>query len=735
MEVRLEDAQIALDIMESSPSVALRLCDDNGEWQTVFITKNIVNLGYTREDFLTGRVSWLDMVHPEDLPELKQKQRAFLAAHIDNYTTYYRIVNKDGICMWVADSTNVIRDEMGNLLYLDCVINDHTQIMENQARIRDSLEQQRVINDILQTLHASDFDKAVQNILDRTGEYLGISRVVLFADNVDHTVSRAMYEWVGEDIQPLLEMGTYAVNYKHDIPKIGTELQTNGLKIINYGHMSKETVTPGVVASVVYSIYVGSEPYGFICFDECVKRRVWKNDTLIFLKNISKLVGTALIRKKNEESIRYMAYNDQLTGLTNRYRFDMFLEEAVAEARMKDKVGYVLFIDMDDFKIINEGYGHDYGDALLVAVANFLRDGFSDRSKVFRFGGDEFTILVNYRQAAGVFDMIEQILERARHPWIVMDREFYCTISVGVVRFPDGDLTATDIVKNADIALYQAKSQGKNSYVVYNSQTIEDDPMRRVEIEHKMRLAIENDCENFLVHFQPIVDKNGEVVGAETLVRWLDGEMMVPPINFIPLAEYLGLIIPLGEHVMRKAAEQCKHINQYRPDFYVSLNVSIRQFQQRDFIKRAAEILEATGVNKRNIVFEVTEGMLVRDIEKMQRVMEQVRAMDVRIALDDFGTGYSSLSNMRQLPLDIIKIDRAFIIDVTSDAYSKSFIRLITELSHSMGRQVCVEGVETPEQLGYCLEYGVDTIQGFYHYRPMPAAEIQRLLCAGGKDD
>lgn len=285
-----------------------------------------------------------------------------------------------------------------------------------------------------------------------------------------------------------------------------------------------------------------------------------------------------------------------------------------------------------------------------------------------------------------------------------------------------------DVIKNADIAIHSAKSLGKNNCVVF-SRGMDNDSLHRVELEHRMRECIENDFEGFEVYYQPIVSATGAITGAEALLRWFDRDGgMTAPAEFIPLAEYLGLIVPLGNFVLRTAADECRRINRQNPDFSMSVNVSIRQFQQPDFLVQVEEALAATGVEPSNLLLEVTEGMLVEDIEQMQALLEHLRLMGLRIAMDDFGTGYSSLSNMRRLPLDVIKIDRAFVMDVTHDAYSQSFIQLITNLSHSMGRMVCVEGVETAAQYSYCAECRVDRIQGFYFYKPMPREQLHSAM-------
>lgn len=499
-----DNARIALDIVEHSPAVALRVRGDNGQWEIVFITGNVSMFGYRKEDFLSGKLTWMDIVHPEDLGPLCDTLDSFAERGIDVYTTNYRIVTAAGEALWVEDNSTVTRDEAGNVLYSDCIISDQTQSVNDREKIEDNLNQQQVMNDILQAIQAADLDDAFKIVLDRTGDYLDISRVILFEDNEEHTECSAIYEWCNLGVPSMLEQGEFTLNYRRDIPDIESDLKTTGFRVVDYGDIPERSQAEfdkeGTIAAAIFSVYQGNERYGFICFDECVKERRWEETTLAFLKNVAKMVSTALLRKQNEEAVVQMAYHDQLTGLANRYRFDYYLERSIEEAKRSGRHGYVLFIDMDDFKVINEGYGHDYGDALLVKVAEYLQDHFAGRGRLFRFGGDEFTVLVDHHHAGQAMGIIEDILARAQHPWFVMDREFYCTISLGVVRFPDGDDGVTEVVKNADIAMYQAKNQGKNDYVVYNRQ-LDNESLTRAETERRMREAIENGYEGFSVYY------------------------------------------------------------------------------------------------------------------------------------------------------------------------------------------------------------------------------------------
>lgn len=430
--------------------------------------------------------------------------------------------------------------------------------------------------------------------------------------------------------------------------------------------------------------------------------------------------------RKSEEYIRRIAYMDHLTGLPNRFRCDIELQTAMSAA--KDNFGYILFIDLDDFKIVNDGYGREYGDALLIGFANFLKECAGEGNQAFRFGGEEFVVIVSAANAGGIEDMAGRLISRASLPWDVLDKTFYCAVSVGVVRFPDGRMGAKEIMKNAVIAMYEAKRAGKNSFVFYDC-VMRGDCAGREEMENLLLGSIAESFQSFAAYYQPVVDIAGKVVGAEALVRWYADGKLIMPGEFIALSEYLGLIVPLGEFVLREACYMLKTINDAgHADFTVSVNVSIRQLRQNDIVSRIEAIIGETGADPKNLMLEVTEGLATADIQRILIVCNELHNMGIKLAMDDFGMGESSLNNLRQIPVDMIKIDRSYIRDIANEGYSDYFIRLITGLGQSMGKQVCVEGVENEKQMEYCVRAGVDCVQGFYCHKPMSGYDLTELL-------
>lgn len=434
-------------------------------------------------------------------------------------------------------------------------------------------------------------------------------------------------------------------------------------------------------------------------------------------------------KKKYQKQIEQLAYTDFLTGLYNRMCCERDLAKYVDFAVTENEQGALLYLDLDDFKHINDGLGHQYGDILLQAIAHSFTRVYGITETCYRMGGDEFVIIIPPES----FHMKDQIIEDIKNifnrPWFLKDADYYCTMSMGVVNFPAEGTEVQDIIKKADITMYEAKKNGKNKVAVYSGD-LDSKSSRRLDMEKHMRDAALNGYEEFLVYFQPIVDIQLEgtpCVGAEALVRWNSPELgFISPGDFIPLAEYLGLIIPIGAHVLKKACQVCKKWNDSgHPKYKVNVNLSVVQLVQPDIVEIVKDTLEETGIDPHNLTLEVTESLAINDINKMKEVLSSIRALGCRIALDDFGTGYSSLNHIRELPMDVIKVDQSFVRDLASDSYSQAFVRYISDMAAMIGKQICVEGIETEEQYKILSGMKARMVQGFFFSRPIPEEEFE----------
>lgn len=435
-------------------------------------------------------------------------------------------------------------------------------------------------------------------------------------------------------------------------------------------------------------------------------------------------------KKLYQKKIENQANNDFLTGLYNRMRCEQDLGRYIAKAQAVNCEGALLYIDLDDFKHINDGLGHQYGDVLLKAISHSFQRIEGIENSCYRMGGDEFIVIISeavYPQMERILRDIDSIFSK---PWFLKGEDYYCTMSMGIACFPSDGNSVDDLIRKADMALMAAKRRGKNCVEYYNDKD-QASTYRRLDMEKNMRTAAMNACKEFEVYYQPIVNAQEDgtpCCGAEALIRWNSSVLgFVSPEDFIPLAEYLGLINPIGEFVLQEAAKRCKYWNDMgHPNYKVNVNLSVVQLLQNDIIKKIKKVIDDTRINPRNLTLEVTESLAINDMEHMKRILSEIKALGVKVALDDFGTGYSSLNHIREMPIDVIKIDRCFIEHLGEDDFSDAFVKMVNELANTIGVKVCVEGVETKKQLDVACDMKVCMIQGYYFGKPMKIEDFEK---------
>lgn len=488
--------------------------------------------------------------------------------------------------------------------------------------------------------------------------------------------------------------------------------------------MLKEALEKGKQSSGSYELYQESRGHWYDMHFAAVRWMDGRFGQLYALYDIS---DKKIYRKKIEQQ----AYTDFLTGLYNRMRCERDLAFQIEEASKSGQQGAVLYLDLDDFKHINDGLGHQYGDVLLKAVSHSLQRVEGIDNSCYRVGGDEFIAIIPPVCFHRFYKIIEEIREIFSKPWFLRDGDYYCTMSMGIVTFPDFGSSVQDLIQKADIAMYEAKKEGKNrvSYYTDNAQMLSS---KRLDMEKNMRDATVDGYEEFEVYYQPIIDVNRErekdvCCGAEALIRWNSSEMgFISPADFIPLAEYLGLINPIGNHVLHEACRECKKWNDSGyPEYKVNVNLSVVQLLQPDIVETIKGALQETGINPPNLTLEVTESLAINDMERMKEILGRIRSLGVRIALDDFGTGYSSLNHIRALPFDVIKIEQSFVKDLAEDDYSQAFVKMVTDLAAAIDVNVCVEGIETKEQYEIVREMPISMIQGYYFEKPINAESFE----------
>jgi diguanylate cyclase (GGDEF)-like protein len=454
---------------------------------------------------------------------------------------------------------------------------------------------------------------------------------------------------------------------------------------------------------------------------------------MISVLGIAFLLLLALRRAltRTEEHLDQLAHFDTVTNLPNRNMFNQQLAHALAQARRNSRNVGLLFLDLDRFKIINDTLGHHVGDLLLRAVAARLVNAMREADTVCRLGGDEFIVVVeNAATPAAMATIAEHVISEFSRPFQIESHEIYISPSIGISVYPNDGKNSDLLLKHADIAMYHAKEQGRNNFQFF-SVDMNQRAKHRLSMETNLRRGLER--EEFQLHYQPKVDiASGRIVGVEALIRWQHPEHgAVSPAEFIPIAEDTGLILPIGEWVLRTACAQAKAWDHagYGP-LRMAVNLSGRQFAKGDVVEMISRILDNARLPAEHLELEITESVLMETTEATAAKLTQLRAMGIQVAIDDFGTGYSSMTYLKRFPISTLKIDRSFVRDIPGDTDDAAITTAIIAMAHSLKIGVVAEGVETGEQVKFLRDHGCTYAQGFYFSKPLPAEELVLLLIA-----
>ncbi|HVF57367.1 MAG TPA: EAL domain-containing protein [Pyrinomonadaceae bacterium] len=438
-------------------------------------------------------------------------------------------------------------------------------------------------------------------------------------------------------------------------------------------------------------------------------------------------------RKMAEQQLHHDAFHDALTGLPNRALFMDHLKLAIARSQRQQNLTYaVLYLDLDRFKIINDSLGHTIGDQLLVGIADRLTKNLRPGDTVARLGGDEFTVLIeDIIDEKEAYYVAERIQKELSVPFNLSGREVFTTVSMGIAPSSTGYDRAEDILRDADTAMYRAKSLGKARYEIFD-KAMHARAINLLQLETDMRRAVER--EEFIIHYQPIVAlEDFRLRGFEALVRWQHPERgFISPIDFIPVAEETGMIVPLGEYVLRHACQQMQRwqkIFPSDPPMFMSVNLSSKQFGQNDLISQVAAVMKDTGIAPHSLKLEITESVVMENIETATELLRQLRALGVQLSIDDFGTGYSSLSYLHRFPINTLKIDRSFVTRMTENNENMEIVRTIIVLAQNLGMDVVAEGVETNDQLALLRKLGCENGQGYFFSKPVNNEGAEKIIC------
>lgn len=452
-------------------------------------------------------------------------------------------------------------------------------------------------------------------------------------------------------------------------------------------------------------------------------------------KNDKTIIGAIMVfhdvtmYQKAQETIRYQASHDALTGLPNRSYLNVCLKQAMDEAQIQKHMIAVIFLDLDDFKNINDVLGHNIGDGILSEIAQRIKEMMRKQDTFSRWGGDEFVILLpNIKRKEDVLKMSKRILSAFEAPFEYNDYKLYVTASIGIAFYPQHGKDANTVFKNADMAMYRAKEKGRNTFQVYSAQ-INEQSLKKLMLTNDLRHAL--DRNEFVLYYQPQVNiYTGRVVGMEALIRWQHPELgLVSPVSFIPLAEDMGLIVPIGEWVLYTACTQNKMWQDSGlPPLRVAVNLSAHQLQQSGFVERVMSVLEETGLEPNYLDLEITESVALQNIELTIEKLNALQERGIHISMDDFGTGYSSLSYLMKLPINTLKIDRSFVKEINTNTKKVAIADAIVSMAHSLKFKVIAEGVETQEQLQCMYKRECDEVQGYIYSKPLAKIEFEKLL-------
>jgi diguanylate cyclase (GGDEF)-like protein/PAS domain S-box-containing protein len=428
--------------------------------------------------------------------------------------------------------------------------------------------------------------------------------------------------------------------------------------------------------------------------------------------------------------INFLATHDALTNLPNRSLFTAKFSQTLKHAQRANEKIALLFLDIDHFKNINDTLGHDVGDILLKQVTERIQSVLREKDMLARLGGDEFIILIENITNEGLIKTANRICHAFSKPFLLNEREVYVTSSVGVSVYPDDGQDMQILLKNADMATYRAKERGRNTFEFYTEE-MNKILLNKIHLEAKLRTAITN--QEFVLHYQPVMDiPSNSITSLEALIRWNHpGEGIISPQEFIPVAEETGLIVPIGEWVIRSVCEQNVYWRSnanFPVDLRISINISSRQFNAKNLVQTLKTILSETKLSGESVILELTETLIMHDIDYSNRMMKALKDLGITISIDDFGTGYSSLNYLRRFPIDILKIDKSFIADITKRSDEAAIVNAIIAMAHSLRMKVIAEGVETLPQYYFLKDRGCDEIQGFLLSKPVPPQAIALFL-------
>jgi diguanylate cyclase (GGDEF)-like protein/PAS domain S-box-containing protein len=644
-------------------------------------------LGYPREELL--QLAWTETTHPDDLPENLALFKRLTAGEFDSFQFDKRFIRKDGGIVDTTMEVRCVRRANGSVETVVIMVRDITERKRSETALRESEERFR-------SLTALSSDMFWEQ--DEQYRFTSVSGV----DSGKVTQTRA-------------DLIIGKKRWEQDYTNMSADDWAKHIAILDARQPFRdlELSRPDDSGKTIW-ITISGEPI----FDSSGAFKGYRGVG----KEISE-------RKKDEERIQFLANHDALTSLPNRAMFSEVLNLAIQNGHRYKRGFAVLFIDLDRFKIINDTMGHDAGDKLLKEMGTRLSETVRSSDVVARLGGDEFVVLVQEVSETKQVDAVaRKILSALVEPLSMQGQECRVTASIGICMYPADAQDEKALMKNADIAMYRAKEDGKNTYKFYSEET-NVHTFERMALETSLRRGLERN--EFFLHYQAKLDlRTGHITGVEALIRWQHPELgMVPPMQFIPLAEETGLIVPIGKWVLNTAcAQNVAWQGDGLPPLCMAVNLSARQFADENLLEDIAAALKSSGLRPELLELELTESMVIQNTERAGRILAAIKKMGVRLAIDDFGVGYSSLTHLKRFPIDTLKVDRSFIRDLPQDLEDKAICEAIIAMGKSLNLTVVAEGVETLEQQTFLQDHNCDEMQGFLFSKPIPSDQFAELL-------
>lgn len=731
-------------------------------WSMIYLSQGCFSLTGYRCEELVGNWTisrYSALIDADVRPILLEIIRDAIAIQ-QPYRIEYRIRTKSGDEKWVEETGYGIFDANGQLLNVEGFITDITDRKLSEAVLRQAESNCRYLNQHQQSkieLHRRDallqavagatshllthpsLDIAIPDVLAILGQAAEIDRVHLY-ENHPHPKTGQMamslrFEWWLE--------GEVTLSARADWQNIAysTFDAANWYTALSQGHSVKGMVKTlsapeqvffdqrGILAVLMVPIFVDSHFWGNLGFNQCRGQREWSAIEESSLVTIAASIGAAIKRQRTEEQMRHQAFHDALTGLPNRALFNYRLPQAIDHARHLNEWLAVLFLDLDRFKTINDTLGHAVGDRLLQQATDRLTWCIRQNDTIARWGGDEFTLILPHIKVAEEATEVAQRIAAALKPAFYLEgHELYMTGSIGIALYPHHGRDAQTLLKHADAALYKAKSKGRNTFQFYDA-TMNLKATELLTLDNSLHQALERN--EFTVYYQPQINiLTGEVTQMEALLRWQHPQLgLVAPKTFIRLAEENGMIVPIGEWVLRVACFQSQIWQAAGlPPMRVAVNLSARQFEQPALVDRITQVLQETGLDPTYLELEITETAAMRDVDFTTAMLQRLQNMGIRIAIDDFGTGYSSLTYLKKFPLNSLKIDQSFVQDLIRDSEDTAIIKAIITLAKGLNLSVVAEGVETQEQHEKLHSLGCHEMQGYWLSVPLEARTATQFI-------